>query len=104
MEQYKLDWKYGSLEVQSTGCMIGPVNFKCANGKIIQPFHIAPWGNEIQTQPLDPILKSLRGEWPCVPFGAARKVEKLTHDWEKCKWETSERTCRTDPVQILNGS
>ncbi len=90
MEKYTLSWKYGSLEVQTTGCMIGPVFFKTENGKEIQPFHIAPWGDEQQTQELEPILKRSRGEWPCVPFGAARKIDQLRPDWERCKWETSE--------------
>ena len=90
MQTYKLDWKYGTLEVQTTGCMIGPVFFKTAEGKVVQPFHIAPWSEEQQKEELSPIMKRLRGEWTCVPFGAARKIDKLTPDWEAVKWEEYE--------------
>lgn len=90
METYTLEWKHGRLEVQTLAGMIGPVFFKLKNGKEVQPFHIAPWAEEPDSKNLDPILKRLRGEWPCVPFGAARKIDKLHGGWEQCKWETSE--------------
>jgi hypothetical protein len=61
-------WDCGEAWLQSLGGMLGPVTFRLPDGRNIQPLHVAPWENEnLSDQP--PILRRLRGEWPCVPFG-----------------------------------
>ncbi len=64
-------WSHGVVSVQPLGAMLGPTCFVLPDGRQISPFHIAPWfdGDEAAEQP--GILRRLRGEWPCVPFGAA---------------------------------
>ncbi|MCI9866962.1 hypothetical protein RHIZ_13505 [Rhizobium skierniewicense] len=61
-------WDCGEASLQSLGGMLGPVTFRLPDGRPVQPLHVAPWENEdLSDQP--PILRRLRGEWPCVPFG-----------------------------------
>jgi hypothetical protein len=65
-----LDWAHGSLEVQSLGGMLGPVAFRLPDGRQASPLQVAPWADEPGGEDLPGILRRLRGEWPCVPFGA----------------------------------
>lgn len=65
-----LTWSHGVVTVEPLGGMLGPTLFVLPDGRQIAPFHIAPWFADDQAdQP--GILQRLRGEWPCVPFGAA---------------------------------
>lgn len=72
-----------SGEVSLLGAMLGPAEFRLSNGKVVQPFCIAPWvddpKNLIDTLP--PILQNLRGEWPCVPFGVPIPRTDLPSEW-----------------------
>lgn len=65
-----LAWAHGCLSVQSLGGMLGPVLFLLPDGRQVSPLHVAPWGNDPQREILPEILRELRGEWPCVPFGS----------------------------------
>lgn len=80
-----LDWNHGSVTVQRLGAMLAPVRFDLSSEQAVQPFHIARWAedgtvshDELATLP--PILQRLRGEWPCVPFGAD-EPQNLAGDW-----------------------
>ncbi|MEM8556349.1 MAG: hypothetical protein AAGG50_00760 [Bacteroidota bacterium] len=53
--------------VTETGGHLGPVTFRLGD-RTIQPYHVAPWATE-QTAALPPILKVLRGDFFCAPFG-----------------------------------
>lgn len=80
-----LDWAHGSLTVQRLGAMLAPVRFDLPSGQSVEPLHIAPWAedgtvNQDELATLPPILQRLRGEWPCVPFGAD-EPESLSRDW-----------------------
>ncbi|MCU0771698.1 MAG: hypothetical protein MUE94_08030 [Verrucomicrobia bacterium] len=65
-------WRVANSEVEAfvteTGGHIGPVTFKLGEKKI-QPFSIAPWAQEQVDPSLPPILKVLRGDFFCLPFG-----------------------------------
>ena len=65
-----LAWARGVVTVEALGGMIGATSFVLPDGRQVSPLHIAPWFAD----PLDPevpgVLRGLRGEWPCVPFGA----------------------------------
>jgi hypothetical protein len=65
-----LAWAHGCLSVQSLGGMLGPVLFLLPDGRQVSPLQVAPWGNDPERETLPEILKELRGEWPCVPFGS----------------------------------
>lgn len=71
-----LTWDRGRVEVQALGGMLGPVEVTLADGRTIAPFATAPWVDEPpadweKTAP--PLLKGLRGDWLCLPFGSPGK-------------------------------
>lgn len=80
-----LNWAHGSLSVQRLGAMLAPVRFDLPSGRSAEPLHIAPWAedgtvSQDELAAMPPILRRLRGEWPCVPFGAD-EPESLSQDW-----------------------
>jgi len=84
-ETRTLRWAHGSLRVQRLGAMLGPVRFDLPSGRMVEPLHIAPWAedgtiSDVELSSLPPILHRLRGEWPCVPFGAD-EPENLALEW-----------------------
>ena len=82
-EKILLNWKGGEIEVDTLGCKMVPIfNF---NGKKIKPLHEPDWLNDDSDEfnSLPGILKNLKGEFPCVPFGINSPVEEITKDWVK---------------------
>jgi hypothetical protein len=67
-------WAHGDGEVQALGGMLGPVRFRLPGGRLAAPFQVAPWAGENAAEALPGILRRLRGEWPCVPFGVERAL------------------------------
>jgi hypothetical protein len=65
-------WCLASTEVEAyvteTGGHLGPVTFD-RRGKPWQPYSVAPWAKEKLDPALPPILKALRGDFFCLPFG-----------------------------------
>lgn len=76
-----LDWAHGRLTVQRLGAMLAPVEFRLADGRIVSPLHVAPWADEPMQTELPGILRRLRGEWPCVPFGYSVPAEGWPAEW-----------------------
>jgi len=64
-----LAWAHGRVELQRLGGMLGPATFKAPGRPDFQPLQVAPWAGEPGADELPGILRRLRGEWPCVPFG-----------------------------------
>lgn len=68
----QLSWRIATREVEAfvteTGGHIGPVTFRLGNF-FFQPFSIAPWAEEKTDPSLPAILKVLRGDFFCLPFG-----------------------------------
>jgi hypothetical protein len=62
--------------------MLGPAWFRLPDGREIQPFAVAPWSDDTTPEHdrLPGLLRRLRGEWPCVPFGVASSRE-LPAEW-----------------------
>jgi galactose mutarotase-like enzyme len=73
-----------SGEVQSLGGMAGPFTFRIGGDRLAQPFAVAPWSGDPSEKlaTLPPLLQRLRGEWPCVPFGAVEPPPDLPPDWQ----------------------
>ena len=78
-----LGWAHGALTVQRLGAMLAPVTFVLADGRQVSPLHIAPWADEPGSEALPGILRKLRGEWPCVPFGYSVPTEGWPDDWAR---------------------
>ncbi len=73
-------WDRGEACMQSLGGMLAPVHyFQLADWRSVSPLHVAPWHLEDMTdQP--GILRRLRGDWPCIPFGSP-PPEPLPAPW-----------------------
>lgn len=69
-EARSLVWQHGVVSVEDLGGMLGPTLFVLPDGRQVAPFQVAPWADDPGGDELPGILKRLRGEWPCVPFGA----------------------------------
>ncbi|MFA6288918.1 MAG: hypothetical protein WC661_16170 [Opitutaceae bacterium] len=69
-------WTFASDCVEASltrdGGHLAPVRFRTARG-VIQPFAIAPWAGEKLASDTVPVLKPLRGDFFCAPFGAGEK-------------------------------
>jgi hypothetical protein len=68
----QLSWRISTREVEAfvteSGGHLGPVTFRIG-GKRIQPFAIAPWAEETTPRNLPAMLRVLRGDFFCLPFG-----------------------------------
>ena len=82
-----LGWAHGALTVQRLGAMLAPVTFVLADGRQVSPFHIAPWADEPDSEALPGILRKLRGEWPCVPFGYSVPADGWPEEWSRVMGE-----------------
>ncbi|MEI8314258.1 MAG: hypothetical protein WCG79_02290 [Verrucomicrobiota bacterium] len=65
---YTLANRQVSAAVTQTGGHLAPVSFRVA-GKTIEPFAIAPWWNEKLPADTLPLIRVLRGDFFCLPFG-----------------------------------
>lgn len=83
MTVFDLNWDRGWAEVQSLAGMLGPITFEMDDGRTVQPMAVAPWSEDEgpEFEDLPNILKRLRGEWPCVPFGVPTPPKGLPGDW-----------------------
>jgi hypothetical protein len=65
-------WRVAANDVEAfvteTGGHLGPVAFE-RRGRRIRPYSVAPWAEEPSPASLPPILKVLRGDFFCMPFG-----------------------------------
>lgn len=76
-----LAWRCGTLSVQRLGGMLAPLTFIVADGRQVSPLYLAPWSTQESRPALPEILRNLRGEWPCVPFGSYRPKDGFPADW-----------------------
>ena len=78
-----LGWGHGALSVQRLGAMLAPLTFVLPDGRQVSPLHIAPWAGDACAEALPGILRRLRGDWPCVPFGYSAPAEAFPADWAR---------------------
>lgn len=78
-----MKWAHGEFTVVRAGAMCAPATFSLSSGQKVQPFAVAPWADDGSSDfaELPHLLKRLRGEWPCVPFGMPERREDLPSGW-----------------------
>jgi hypothetical protein len=76
-----LAWPHGRAELQRLGAMLAPVVFGAPGRPDFAPLQVAPWADEPGAEHLPGILRRLRGEWPCVPFGRTDRPAGLSEAW-----------------------
>lgn len=69
---YRIESDRVGLWVTKSGGMVGPITFDLGRGGTVEPMQVAPWAEEKVTG-IPPMLKSLRGDWFCMPFGGNEK-------------------------------
>ena len=57
-----------SVAVTRDGGQLAPVQYVLGN-KTVTPFHVAPWAGLKEARSLPPVLRTLRGDFFCMPFG-----------------------------------
>jgi len=78
---WRIEWDFGRAEVQALGAMLGPVTFRLDAGRELEAMHVANWAGQADASDLPGVLKRLRGEWPCVPFGRTDVPDDLPAGW-----------------------
>lgn len=83
LSPWLLAWNRGRLAVEPVAAMMGPAEVRLDDGRVISPFAVAPWADEPASAALSPpLLRRLRGDWLCVPFGLPGKPRTdLVPEW-----------------------
>ena len=82
-EFIELKWKKGKIKIYLLGCMMVPEFYH--KDKIISPLHTCQWPDKDPKKfsQLPGILRNLRGDFPCVPFGINTPIENISENWKK---------------------
>ncbi len=67
----QLESDHVRLEVGTKGGFLYPVEFLLEDGRSISPLHCAPWIKETVPEETPPMLRGLRGDFFCAPFGTS---------------------------------
>jgi hypothetical protein len=78
--EWALRWDRGSLAVSALGGTMLP-RFDLADGRSISPLAVPPWAEERLPPDVPATLAHMRGEWICVPFGAAGPLKEVAPEW-----------------------
>lgn len=97
-------WRLASSSVEAflteTGGHLGPVTFKLGR-RALQPYSVAPWAGE-RLDPATPnILKALRGDFFCLPFGG--NDTPFRGERHPAHGETANARWRFDSLEKQNG-
>ncbi len=78
-----LAWRHGVLVTQRLAGMLAPITFILPDGRQISPMQVAPWANEPDTGDLPGVLRGLRGDWACIPFGYPGNKDGMAPEWAR---------------------
>src|SRR6187399_1924355 len=105
MKQFPLRSDRASLAVTETGGHFSDVVFAVPDGRQVSPMHTAPWANETLPEDTPEILRVLRGDFFCAPFGSSDLIpgEERVHGLPASgKWNLTETTGSTVDA-VLDG-
>lgn len=78
----QLAWRLSSdvveLAVTQDGGHMAPVVFHRRSARAVQPYYISPWQEE-NIEPEEPVLRMLRGDFFCCPFGGGSRGRREHH-------------------------
>lgn len=66
-----------SLALTETGGHLSDVTFTFEDGRQVRPMHTAPWADERLAGDTPPMLKTLRGDFFCAPFGLSDLLPEM---------------------------
>src|ERR1035438_6283390 len=83
-------WRLASSSVEAfvteLGGHLGPITFD-RKGRKLQPYSVAPWAEEETDPSLPSIIKALRGDFFCLPFGGnTRSEERRVGEERRLTW------------------
>ena len=115
MKHYKLESVFGqssyvissdrvSAAVTRTGGHLAPVTFKLGR-RSIRPFAIAPWWNEKPLSTMPALLRVLRGDFFCLPFGGnaavhAGEAHPPHGETSNSRWRFGDCTSTNDEITL----
>ena len=76
MKSFPLRSDLVSLAITETGGQLSDVTFTLAGGRRVRPMHVAPWADEKLPEDIPPILRVLRGDFFCAPFGSSDLLDE----------------------------
>jgi hypothetical protein len=81
MKTFPIHSDRASLALTETGGHLSDVTFILDGGRRVSPMHAAPWSPDEVAAGTEPLLRVLRGDFFCAPFGAndVAPGEKRTH-------------------------
>ena len=91
---YELATREVRAAVTATGGHLAPVHFRLGR-RVVQPFAIAPWHGESLPATVPPILRVLRGDFFCLPFGGGtwgREQHPVHGETANRRWRLESQT------------
>lgn len=61
---------------------MAPVSFDLGDGRIATPFKVSDWEELPSAAGLPPIMRYIKGDFACVPYGAANPPANLPPEWD----------------------
>jgi hypothetical protein len=83
MQKWTLSSSSIDAQVIASGAMLGPVSFRLPSGRVVEPLKVAPWSGRREAAGLPAVMRYLRGEFACVPFGAPAPSATVSEEWRR---------------------
>lgn len=77
------------------GGHLGPVSFQLADGRKVSPYSLAPWQPADCAPGTPDILRVLRGDFFCLPFGEGDADMLIHGEPANCPWQVTHRDEQT---------
>jgi hypothetical protein len=77
MKSFPLRSDLVSLAITQTGGQLSDVSFTLEDGRRVSPMHVAPWADEELPADTPPIIRVLRGDFFCAPFGSSDLLPEM---------------------------
>lgn len=89
-----------TFDITKTGGQLGPVTFRLGRQKI-EPFSTAAWCGTPEAKKLIPLLRELRGDFFCAPFGDGPAPKGEVHPSHGESANSNWKVTSTDPERLV---